>query len=232
MTTKEEKEREKRRLTLGIPRGAPKAVKVFSLTKEGREFLERLWEAFPELRPRPTSIEEPIPMTTDETVAHYIHEAVKAESEPPTDEEVYESFIEKQMPLATTEQSLEAESKASFDKVNQLFVDAQKRKEAAEMLIEAGPEPSQFIESVFQRAALKAAKEAKTELFEKEIVEAQKKAEVQDMIHAQELAKAAEEARKAESEVIDVGIVGTSLTTKKAKREALKAQLTELGEEE
>ena len=80
MTTREEKRRERRRLTHEIPKGAPKAVKVFSLTKEGREFLERLWEAFPELRPRPTNIEESIPMTTDETVAHYVHEARKAES--------------------------------------------------------------------------------------------------------------------------------------------------------
>jgi len=37
-------------------------------------------------------------------------------------------------------------------------------------------------------------------LLENEIVEAQKKAEVQDMIHAQELAKAAGEARNAKSE--------------------------------
>lgn len=56
MTDKEDKEREKRRLTLGIPKGAPKATKVFSLTKEGRQFIEKLWEAFPELRPRPASL--------------------------------------------------------------------------------------------------------------------------------------------------------------------------------
>jgi len=53
MTNKEDKQIEKRRLAFGIPKGAPKGVRVWSLTKGGREFLERLWEAFPELRPRP-----------------------------------------------------------------------------------------------------------------------------------------------------------------------------------
>jgi len=47
---KADREDEKRRLTLGIPKGAPKAVKVWSLTKEGREFLERLWDTFGELK--------------------------------------------------------------------------------------------------------------------------------------------------------------------------------------
>lgn len=56
MTDKEDKEIEKRRLAFGIPKGAPKAVKVWSLTKKGREFLERLWEAFPGLRPRPPNL--------------------------------------------------------------------------------------------------------------------------------------------------------------------------------
>lgn len=49
--SKEDKEKRKKRLqSFVIPEGAPKATKVFSLTKEGREFLERLWEAFPDLR--------------------------------------------------------------------------------------------------------------------------------------------------------------------------------------
>jgi len=50
MTDKEDKRNEKRRLAYGIPKGAPKATKVWSLTKEGREFLEKLWKAFPELK--------------------------------------------------------------------------------------------------------------------------------------------------------------------------------------
>jgi len=50
MTTKEEKAAEKRRLAYGIPKGAPKAVKVWTLTKEGREILEKLWDVFPKLK--------------------------------------------------------------------------------------------------------------------------------------------------------------------------------------